>query len=379
MSYLLSIIIPTKNRYQYLQECLLSLRKLDPRRVEIIVQDNSDDTSSFKDFLNNLEAPNIRYYHQDGFLSQTDNSDLAVSHASGEYCCFIGDDDSVSSLILPVVELLKTENIPACVCDVATFYWPDVVFEGAKRAPLSFNKTKPYIINLRSEKVLKEVLSYGIQDIKYLARVYHGIISRNVLSSVKELCGSYFPGPSPDMANAVSCTSIIPSYYYVHLPLIISGYSYKSAGGMGLRGAHKGSLKVSEQLPTNVEDGWDEKIPKLWLGYTMWPQSGLSALQAIGTANLEKMNYNAMYAKIYLRYPEYRDDVRSFCKTLGSKLLLLKEIIRFGIRWTKERLSLKIRMLNKTQYINRNQMSLIQAKDIVDTCYDSLDLNNLKE
>ena len=148
---------------------------------------------------------------------------------------------------------------------------------------------------------------------------------------------------------------------------------------MGLRGAHKGSLKVSEQLPTNVEDGWDEKIPKLWLGYTMWPQSGLSALQAIGTANLEKMNYNAMYAKIYLRYPEYRDDVRSFCKAFGSKLLLLKEIIRFGIRWTKERLSLKIRMLNKTQYINRNQMSLIQAKDIVDTCYDSLDLNNLKE
>ena len=82
MSYLLSIIIPTKNRYQYLQECLLSLRKLDPRRVEIIVQDNSDETSSFKDFLNNLEAQNIRYYHQDGFLSQTDNSDLAVSHAS---------------------------------------------------------------------------------------------------------------------------------------------------------------------------------------------------------------------------------------------------------------------------------------------------------
>lgn len=30
MSYLLSIIIPTKNRYQYLQECLLSLRKLTP-------------------------------------------------------------------------------------------------------------------------------------------------------------------------------------------------------------------------------------------------------------------------------------------------------------------------------------------------------------
>ena len=82
MSYLLSIIIPTKNRYQYLQECLLSLRKLDPRRVEIIVQDNSDDTSSFKDFLNNLEAPNIRYYHQDGFLSQTDNSDLCLLYTS---------------------------------------------------------------------------------------------------------------------------------------------------------------------------------------------------------------------------------------------------------------------------------------------------------
>lgn len=379
MSCLLSIIIPTKNRYRYLQECLLSLRNLDTRKVEIIVQDNSDDNIEFKDFLNKLEAPNVQYYHQCGHLSQTDNSDLAVSHASGEYCCFIGDDDSVSSLILPVVELLRTENIPACVCDVATYYWSDVVFEGAKRAPLSFNKTEPYIAELRSKEILRNVFSYGIQDIKYLARVYHGIISRRVLLSVKELCGSYFPGPSPDMANAISCTSIIPSYYYVHLPLIISGYSYKSAGGMGLRGAHKGSLKASEQLPANVEEGWDEKIPKLWLGYTMWPQSGLSALQAIGKPVVEKMNYSAMYAKIYLRYPEYRNEVKIFCKTFGCKFLLSKEILRFGVRWAKERLALKIRILNKTQYVNRKQMSLIQAKDIVDACYGNISLSNLKK
>lgn len=374
MSYLLSIIIPTKNRYQYLKECVLSLAELDKEKVEIIVHDNSDDNSEFLSFINAQKLSNLKYYHKDGALSQTDNSNYAVGHATGEYCCFIGDDDTAASAIVTATEYLKENDLLACVCDVATYYWNDVVFEGSKRPPLSFNESEVYVQRLKSGEIIKEVLSWGLQDIKYLARIYHGIIRTDILTKVREKTGTYFPGPSPDMANAISCTSLITDYVYVRAPLVISGYSYKSAGGMGLRGAHKGRLKDSKQLPANVEDDWDEQIPKLWLGYTMWPQSGITALRALGReGDIKRMNYNAMYAKTYLRYAEYREEVMRFVKSYGGVFAFGYELIRFGCRWICERIEVKWRKLRKEQYVNWTQISLVEAKHIVDSKYKNVE------
>ena len=45
MSTLLSIVIPTKDRYKYLKGTVDVLSKLDPSQIEIIVQDNTNDNS----------------------------------------------------------------------------------------------------------------------------------------------------------------------------------------------------------------------------------------------------------------------------------------------------------------------------------------------
>ena len=146
---------------------------------------------------------------------------------------------------------------------------------------------------------------------------------------------------------------------------------------MGLRGAHKGKLKDSKQLPANVEDDWDEKIPKLWLGYTMWPQSGITAFSALGlNESMSKMNYNAMYAKTYLRYPEYREEVMAFVKAYGGICSFGYEMIRFGFRWIRERIEVKQRELSNRQYVNWSQMSLVESKHIVDSRYENLNLNH---
>lgn len=377
MSYLLSIIIPTKNRYRYLKGCLDSLKSFDSNDVEIVVQDNSDDTTEFEDYMRENAMPNLKYYRQTGKLSQTDNSDLAVGKATGKYCCFIGDDDSLSSWTIQIVRIMEKEGVEACVCNVATYFWDDVVFEGASRPPLSFFRGTPNVKVLKSDKVIKRVMSFGLQDIARLARVYHGIVSKHLLDKVKSVCGSYFPGPSPDMANAISCTSSIDKYIYVNMPLIISGFSYKSAGGMGMRGAHKGSLKASDQLPANVEDGWDVRIPKAWLGYTIWPQSGLCAARAMGITNLPKMNYHAMYAKTYLRYPDYRSTVMQFCPTSQSKLKLWAECMRFAIRYGLEKARIMYRKYRGTIYSTSEHISLDEAKRIVDGTYNDTIITNL--
>ena len=148
MEYLLSIIIPTKNRSNYLKGCLDSLIKLGDKDIEIVVQDNSDDNSQIVDYIKNIDHKNLKYYHCKDQLTQTENSELAVSNATGKYICYIGDDDSISNMLIEAVKLMNRYEIEALNCNMATFYWPDIVFNGTKLPFLSFDKTK-----LKIEKI----------------------------------------------------------------------------------------------------------------------------------------------------------------------------------------------------------------------------------
>ena len=103
MSISLSIIIPTKNRYETLFPLIEYLETLDTKEVEVVVQDNSKDNSKAINFLNKNKLSNVKYYYEPSDLSVIGNSDLAVKNATGKYICFIGDDDGVMPYILDII------------------------------------------------------------------------------------------------------------------------------------------------------------------------------------------------------------------------------------------------------------------------------------
>lgn len=369
MSYLLSVIIPTKDRYIYLKECIDTLSQLDKEKVEVVISDNTIDNREFVNFLESKYSDfhNIKYYHSTETLSQTGNSDLALSKATGEYCCYIGDDDTIAEYAIELTEYLKANDIKACVFNMATYHWPDVVYEGKEQPSLTFDLRPKRIQLLKGEKVLKQVLSEGIQKIGFIPRVYHGIISKAVLDQIKDITGSYFPGPSPDMANGIASLLLIDKYIYCRYPVVISGFSFKSAGGMGLRGEHKGKLTGVKQLSPDVEKEWTTEIPKLWLGYTIWLEAGIKAIQRMKREDLmSKINYHAMYAKSYLRYPEYRDVFRNQNKGLCSYIKFGYECCRFMIKWTINKIEYKIRVARGLQFISYDRsITLTDAFNMV--------------
>lgn len=355
MNRLLSIIIPTKDRYVYLKECVETLSRLDQEKVEIVISDNTTDNSEFSNFLNShfSDRQNIKYLHTTDPLSQTGNSDMALSLATGEYCCFIGDDDTISKYAIELTEYLKANGIKACVFNMATYHWPDVVYEGKEQPALTFDKRPIQIKELKGEKVLKQVLSEGIQEIGLIPRVYHGIIAKSILDQIKNITGSYFPGPSPDMANGIASLLLIEKYIYCRFPIVISGFSFKSAGGMGLRGEHKGKLTGVKQLSPDVEREWSPNIPKLWLGYTIWLEAGIKAIQRMKRDDLlSKVNYHAMYAKSYLRYPEYRDVFQHQNKGMVSYIKFGYECCRFMVKWSYNKINYRIRVARGQQFIS---------------------------
>lgn len=343
MSYLLSIVIPTKDRYKYLLRTLMNLCKLDRNLVEIVVQDNTCNNKDLVSLIDEIESPNIKYYHEMETLSQTANSELAVSHASGEYCCYIGDDDTVMPEILEYVKKIKEMGLDACACDEANYYWPDVVFE-KKRAWLKYNTKRFRTRVLDSSKVFTYEMSFGMQDITLLPRVYHGIVSKKVLNRIHEIAGTYFPGPSPDMANATACALVIDKYLHTEMPLIFSGVGYTSGAGMGERGVHKGDLKNAKQLPKDAEEKWSNRIPKIWLGYTVWAESAEKAMIAMECSDLlNRINIVAMEAKIFLKYREYRNTILNRISSPIHAVKFTKECIRFMFKYFYGELVVQIR------------------------------------
>jgi glycosyltransferase involved in cell wall biosynthesis len=354
--YLLSIIIPTKDRYQYLKESIKSIVEIKSEKIEIIIQDNTKDNSEIQTYIRRLNWQHIKYFHNRAPFTITENSEEAINNSSGEYVCFIGDDDSITEIIVSVVELLKENSIESCNVNMVGYYWPDV---NNKNYYLSFDKRKVKVFKINTKKIFEKYLKMGMQEMLMLPRLYHGIISRKILNEIKKISGSYFPGPSPDMANAAVASLILKWHLFIRLPVIISGTSYKSAAGKGVRGDHKGNLSSMSHLAADIEKKWNPKIPKVWLMNTIWPET---CLKALGKANafeyMKRFNYYPIYSRVWIKYKEYRPLVK---KQLVSKLDYLMTI-SFGLidvtRWIFKKASKKIREWLHLEYIGGEKISL---------------------
>lgn len=295
---LLSIVVPTKNRYEYLLPCLETLISLKTKfpEVEIVVQDNTIDNSIM---LNHpyIKEGLIRYYHVLGNLSQSENCELAISNSTGEYICMLGDDDSVTSFIIDVCKWMKENEIDACLGRICRYNWADMVYTMHKLKNLIIPASLPNRkVGIQDPvKIREKTLRCGGVSMNILPRVYHAIVTKKALDKLKRLCGFYFPGPSPDMANAIGLTFILKKYVVINTPIIVSGFSYKSAGGAGTRRAHVGKIEDVQQLPYKTRYIWDKRIPRYWTAETIYAESIVETLNNYNSHCTHKLSFNALY------------------------------------------------------------------------------------
>lgn len=97
---LVSIIIPTKNKYELIRNCINSiLQKTDYENYEIIIiNNNSDDQKTLK-FLNDLikKYSNIRLINDYSDFNYSKLNNDAIKTAKGEYICLMNNDIEIVS------------------------------------------------------------------------------------------------------------------------------------------------------------------------------------------------------------------------------------------------------------------------------------------
>jgi glycosyltransferase involved in cell wall biosynthesis len=374
---LLSIVVPTKNRYEYLKHCLSTLLEIKSNDIEIVIQDNSDDNTDFLNYLNEQDSENLKYFYTKTYLSVVENCDLGIKNSTGEFVCMLGDDDSVAERIIDVTRWMKKNAIESCLGGIARYNWPDLVYKYHKFHSLVIPSTNIKFRILDVKQQLYKCLSIGAREMGLLPKVYHAVVSKEALTRLYNLAGTYFPGPSPDMANAIALCYILKNHVYLNYPIIVSGFSYKSGGGMGTRGKHIGEIKSMKHLPPNTDELWEPRIPKVWTAEAIYAESALKAIRALRVEDVSRFNYSNFYAaficynwKCFLLILPY---VRSF-KTIFFVTAYSIKIM--GIRARNLVLNtLESRFGISRKKLYKNVASLQDANNIVNSYNENLDLS----
>ncbi len=346
MEKLLSIIVPTKNRYGTLKFIVETVSRMEVEELELIIQDNSDDNSEFIEILNEYKSDNIKYFYSNEKLSVVDNSNLAVKHSMGEYVCFIGDDDSFSYQIINCVKYMKKEQIDSAVFNRANYFWPDVEFATHKFPSLTIPNYKNTIEKIYVDYELNKCLNMGASNFTKIPKLYHGIVRRQCLEQIYENAGSYFPGPSPDMANAIALCFCVKKHVYIDSPIIINGSSFNSGGGQGARHGHNGKLEDMKFLPKDTVEKWEKNIPKIWTVSTIFAESAIKSLRAMGKEKMiEKFNFSYHYANFICYDTEYKNMIKPYLtSSINLKIILhiLQITAKRGVMFIKNLLMTRL-------------------------------------
>lgn len=296
----LSVIIPTKNRYSTLLPILESLcNNIVEPNIEFVIQDNSEDNLEYLNFQKRYNDSRIRYeYINNDKFSIKENTERAIERVYGKYAIFIGDDDLISPNIMHFVKEMESSNIECLIYPPAYYWWNTVDFVSStyyhRKKAFWYYETNTDIIEKKSDKEIAFLLNNGASSLYSLPRFYHGIVKTEILNKIKARTGSYLNGSSPDMAFSVSIALEIDSYSFVKYPISVFGASKNSGGGWSASKKHYGRIEEQRHLPHNILELWDSKIPKIWSEYTIYAQTTSEILRIYN--DKRTINYDALYA-----------------------------------------------------------------------------------
>jgi glycosyltransferase involved in cell wall biosynthesis len=287
---LLSIVIPTRNRFKYVKSTILSILSFESSKFELVIQDNSDSDELMLWISKTIDDTRLNYNYVSSHLSFVGNFDNAVSLATGDYVCLIGDDDGLNCEIICVVEWMSSLNIDSLSTRIsANYVWensgvPATKFTKVTGGVLSLAKIDFHLVQSNLEEQLGLFFMNGCNDyLKFgLPKLYQGIVKKECLEKVKEITGNYFGGLSPDIYASITISLVAQKVYVTNYPLIISGVCGESASI--IEGLLKKNSKRVEDAPHLRNRGkyeWCNIVPYVYTVETIWADSAIAAIKAM--------------------------------------------------------------------------------------------------
>ena len=345
---LISIIIPTRDRAEYLKHSIQTALSIPDHDIEIIISDNAS-IDGTKDILEALNDKRLKYVNTGKRVSMRANFEFALKASSGDYVIFFGDDDGIIPNQFKHLRYILEEHTPDSLSwDFLTYVWP-IEGYGKKTGGLRFEFRKIYGNILRSNpKVyLETLLNAELQRDNYLPRIYHGCMSRKFLNTLVNKKGMYFCSRSPDLHMSFRASQKGGEFLRINHPFTINGMSPASTGG-GSRSIDTNNKSLSKSFEYKSETEMDPIKDVLPLTKSM----GFSFLSAIETLRYHfpnppmKINYFRWYVFCLEAIPkmditnakEITDIIRSYAQKTSTETEFNKansKYYYYKIKWSK--------------------------------------------
>jgi len=354
---LISIVIPTRNRIPYCISTIESILNNSDSRLELVIHDNSDSCELESYVTSKIMDSRLRYRYTSEPLSTIDNFNAGMDLSTGEYVCFIGDDDGINPEILIVAEWARRNGIDVVSPRLkATYLWPGIdipstLFTNVVDGTLTIYPFNCKIVQPNLEKEVRRFMKGG--GLNYLdfnfPKVYHGLVKRECMETVKRVTGGYFGGLSADIFSSMAIFCSTSSIIVIDYPLTIAGSSAASE----TTHSNETSVKRIEDAPHfrhRTSYKWNNLVFPIYSGKTIWLESGIAALTLMGRSDLVRE----------LNIVRFSSDFIISYRTLFKQVL---KDLRISLRMQGKSVFIGFMMLPVEMITNRLRLFVKKAKN----------------
>lgn len=305
---LLSIIIPTHERFRYARETVDAVLRMS-NDIEVIVSDTSL-VDPWRENGISDRAGQLKIVRPGTGISVVDNFNEALQHATGDYLCFIGDDDLITTPILDLTRWAQGEAVDAIrLTFPILFYWPDYQHRTDPEAYSGTIWSSPYTGSTKPLDTRASIANAAAQfgrGVFDMPRAYCGIVSRQLVDRILADHGALFGGVSPDIYSAALLAAYAQNAIEVDFPVIIPGASGASTAGLSAAGRHVGGLRDNAHIRPFRDLVWHPHIPEFYSVPTVWSYSFARALERLDNESLARANWGRLYAQCLMYHRSYR-------------------------------------------------------------------------
>lgn len=276
-----SIVVPTRQRHVTLEATLRTCLDQDCDSYEIVVCDNcsSSDTAAV---VRGLDSNLIRYVRSDRPLAMSDNWELGVAQARGEYVTVLGDDDGLLPHALEHISGILRSN-PA-----EALRWPQIHYKWPS-AP-GWNNPNRILIPEHGQAFVEQAratlaaVCRGRLRYPALPMIYNSFIHADVVKRVRDRAGRLFGDLCPDVFSGITHAMVLAEFVTLGVPLAIDGQSSGSNGVAHMRGRRSSSVAEEfEDLSEAAGLRWHAGVPKVGWGFrSITLEALLQASDALG-------------------------------------------------------------------------------------------------
>lgn len=307
---LISIVIPTHNRQTYAAAAVHKIIKILPD-AQVIVSD----TSASDKLRAMLPSSGVEYLRPDRPLDVVSHFEFALAHASGRYIMFLGDDDCIGPGLDQIARWADRCGVDAVVSYgnqfLANYFWPGVrsrFYGDGYASRLFVHRFTGTARKIDPIAALRRGLFNLGSGLDNMPRIYHGLVSKELIDRIKDRYGTLFGGVTPDIYSAALICANARNSWQVDFPFCLPGGSPSSTAGTGAAGSDMTSLAEHPHTAAFAGLRWDRSIPEFYSPHTVWAYSLKKAIDRIGRQDLQP-NLARIYAVSLLRNRHQRAKV----------------------------------------------------------------------